>query len=110
VYVFDARTGRKVSESEFQRGDELSGETGTKSVVAFSPDGKAIATLVRGIVLLNDAGTGRQLLKLPAGANSNYVSLAISPNGARLTTGDEKGRVKVWEAASGRRVAQFSGW
>jgi len=107
VYVFDARTGRKISESEFQRGNELSSETGTRFVVAFSPDGKAIATLVRGIVLLNDAGTGKQLLKLPASANSSYVSFAMSPNGAHLVTGDENGRVKLWDVATGRELHSF---
>jgi WD40 repeat protein len=99
--VWDANTSQELFSL-----DRATGSPAAKAVV-FSPDGKAIATLVRGIVLLNDAGTGRQLLKLPAGANSNYVSLAISPNGAHLATGDEMGRVKVWEVATGRELHSF---
>jgi hypothetical protein len=90
------------------------------SSVAFSPDGKRIASASGewnkpGEVKVWDALTGRQLLDLKGHADS-VNSVAFSPDGKRLASGsggmewegrDSKhlrGEVKVWDAQTGQQV------
>ena len=43
-----------------------------------------------------DAATGREVLKLEGRGGSK--SLAFSPDGHRLATGDWRGTIKIWDA------------
>jgi WD40 repeat protein len=88
--------------------------------VAFSPDGKTVATGgMRDGVFLWDAEAGKELRRLKVGENVYVSSLAFSPDGKLLLCGvtggdswvrpDCRGLVQVWEMASGKQVRTVEG-
>jgi RNA polymerase sigma factor (sigma-70 family) len=101
--------GRPASPPTHADGSSLRHETAVKCVV-FSPDGK---TLVSGAsdadapVRLWEAETGKELrrLKMPGGA----LALAFSLDGKLLVSGGGGKTVHLWEAATGRKLAEFRG-
>jgi WD40 repeat protein len=101
--VWEVATGRELR----QLGPDPAGTW----AVAFSPDGKLLATGSGfGPVRLWDVATGR-----PAGSCrgycSNVASLAFSPDGRTLATVSEihESVVRLWEVPSGREVAPPAG-
>jgi WD40 repeat protein/serine/threonine protein kinase/Tfp pilus assembly protein PilF len=110
--AWDLKAGREVFTAPVRNGGAAS--------VAFSPDGKWLAT-AGGQVLADrpadvtvwDATTGRpaRTLRGPVGLVN---SLAFSPDGRTLAAAgvnfrDAFGEVKVWEAASGKGLPPFRG-
>jgi WD40 repeat protein len=69
--------------------------------VAFSPDGKRLATASRKTVKVWDAQSGQELLTF-RGADErffNFNSVAFTPDGRRLVVGrEENGTVKIYDA------------
>ncbi|MBN9524438.1 WD40 repeat domain-containing protein [bacterium] len=68
--------------------------------VAISPDGRRVVsggadTVVRFTTVGASGG---------AGVSASLVSVAYSPTGDRLATGDDDGGVKVWDAATGKEL------
>jgi WD40 repeat protein len=64
--------------------------------VAFSPDGKILASgSYDKIVRLWDVASGRELQQLTGHAGSVY-SVAFSPNGKILASGSKDGVVRLW--------------
>jgi WD40 repeat protein len=57
----------------------------------------ALASAVDAVVKLWDSVTGREVLNLP-GHTGRVNSVAFSPDGRRLATGNWDRTVKVWEA------------
>src|SRR5262249_44844838 len=84
--------------------------------VAFSPDGKHIATggwgldLPRGTpsVKVGGAVTGRETAAL-VGQTGPAQRVAISPDGRRLATASFDPTVKLWDTATGQEVGSFKG-
>ena len=83
------------------------------TTVAFSPNGKALATGGQGGVTLWDTASGQmQTAWDPGGAGGSYVfSLAFSPDGKLLATGGSAGTgtIKLWDAATGQLRASLKG-
>jgi WD40 repeat protein len=66
--------------------------------VAFSPDGRRLASASRGnTVKLWDAATGQEVLTLK-GHTSAVTSVAFSPDGRRLASASQDSTVRVWDA------------
>jgi WD40 repeat protein len=88
VGVWDVATG------EIQ--GTLTGHTDNVYAVAYSPDGKRIATAGRDTIRLWDAGTFEEVVQLH-GHSSFVWSVEFSPDGSQLATGSGDQTVRLWD-------------
>ena len=101
IWIYDAQTYREIT--------LLTGHTGVVRAVAFSPDGKTLAS--------GDADSAIKIWNLETGDVTNLVerqflhvdSVAFSPDGKMLASGSWDGRVKLWDIESGQDLATFAG-
>jgi WD40 repeat protein/serine/threonine protein kinase len=112
VVVWDASSGQELL--------TLKGHRRFVNSVAFSPDGKLLATLSRdNTVKVWDAQTGRELLSLPV-QSSSAGCVAFSPDGKQLASSSETppmvappnphaSEVKVWDVQTGQELFTLKG-
>jgi len=106
VKVWDTEKGQEVL--------ALKRHTSGVTSVAFSPDGKRLASASvdrsgkLGEVKVWDAEKGQEVLSLKGHTNI-VTSVAFSPDGKRLASAGGDGIVKVWDASSGQETLTLNG-
>src|SRR5271157_5744549 len=87
----------------------LKGHTAAVISVAWSPDGKRLATASQDkTAKVWDAASGKELLTLK-GHGDFVTGVAWSPDGKRLATASQDKTAKVWDAASGQELVTLTG-
>ena len=77
--------------------------------VAFSPDGKRLATAsLDNTARVWDLSTGRTVLTLTNHTDGVY-GIAYSPDGTRLATASRDGTAKIWDATTGQELFTLRG-
>jgi WD40 repeat protein len=91
VKVWDVQTGQELL--------SLRGHVGGLQTVAFSPDGRRLASGgIDQTIKLWDTATGREVLSL-RGHLDHVFSVAFSPDGNRLVSASTDKTVRVWDAS-----------
>jgi WD40 repeat protein len=103
IVLWDARTGQPI-------GAPLSGHARTVSSLVFNDDGSRLASADNKTIMLWDVAAharwGRPLSGLNRATTEigGEVSLAFSPDGDVLASGDSDGAVVLWDVGSQRRI------
>ncbi len=83
----------------------LSGHTGGVESVAFSRDGKTLASgSDDGTVRLWDVATHQQIGRPLTGHTGGVTSVAFSRDGKTLASGSDDGTVRLWDVATHRQI------
>jgi WD40 repeat protein len=118
VHLYDAKTGsylKSLTDPALKAPDGKPANAAHLSLVeamAYSPDGKTLATGSFQELVLWDVETGA-IKKRVTGFADRVVAIAYSPFGKLIATGGgaptEDGEIKLFEAATGRPVADVKG-
>jgi WD40 repeat protein len=105
IRIWDARDGGKIL--------NLRGHTGLVHAVAWSPDGRRLASAggesgPPGQAKIWDAADGKELFDL-RGHKHEVNSVSWSPDGPQLATASADGTLKIWGAATGKEVRTLRG-
>jgi len=93
THVWDAHTGASLA--------ELLNDTTEVPALAFSADGRWLATSGGNDVRVFDTATWERALTIPG---PHVLALSFDPGGPRLATGTLGGDASIWEIPSGARV------
>ena len=85
------------------------GHEGQIESVAYSPNGKCLASAAGHSIMIRDAQSGMLLQSLSEGSGGVYRSVQFSPDGKCLASGSSDHSVKVWDVNNGVVLATFLG-
>ncbi|HEV3142575.1 MAG TPA: sigma-70 family RNA polymerase sigma factor [Gemmataceae bacterium] len=74
--------------------------------LCFSPDGRRVLSLSLKDLLVWEAGTGRELLRLSAGKGEtgDFIAAAFTPDGKAIAAVYADGMARVWDAENGKEL------
>lgn len=88
---------------------KLQGHEDSITALAYSPDGKLLASADReGRVCVWNAASGEQLHRLDAHKGGTYA-LVFSPDGKNLGSAGQDGLIRWWDVARGQALRQLEG-
>jgi RNA polymerase sigma factor (sigma-70 family) len=104
---------KEAEDAGWQERATLKGHEKSVMSVAFSPDGKTLATAsLDGVVRLWDVATGKERAAIEAQSGGQAHGVAFSPDGKHLAAGGgkrgESGLFSLWDTATGQQVAIFA--
>ena len=100
--IWDVTSGREIS--------TFSGHSQTGRIwgLAFSPDGKRVASSGgAGVLKIWDTSSGEELLNI-AGHSSVVTGVDFSPDGKYLASTSLDGTARVWDASSGEELRLYT--
>ena len=101
IRVWDAASGAHIR--------TLEGHTDWVNSVAFSPDGRTLASGSRdSTIRLWDAASGAHIRTF-TGHTWSVSSVAFSPDGGTLASGSRDSTIRLWDAASGAHIRTLTG-
>ncbi|WP_193943576.1 trypsin-like peptidase domain-containing protein [Sphaerospermopsis aphanizomenoides] len=104
-----SRRARVVTWSSSTLVNTLTGHSELVYSVAFSPDGKTLASgSGDNTIKLWDVATGKSIATLTGHSNS-VISVAFSPDGKTLASGSLDNTIKLWDVATGKSIATLTG-
>jgi serine/threonine protein kinase len=87
----------------------LTGHNGEVNAIAFSPDGKKIASGSDDRTIKIWSLNSRRKLRTLKGHSDWVYTVAISPNGRTLSSGSKDNKIKVWNLNTGQQLLSLSG-
>jgi WD40 repeat protein len=80
----------------------------SQTTVAWSPDGRRIASYTHEAVQVWDTATGATLLTY--GGHTSYVNAIVwSPDGRHIASGSADQTVQIWDAVTGAKLLTYTG-
>lgn len=77
--------------------------------VAFSPDGKTLASgCGKSIIRLWDVASSKILTTFKADSDDSVYSVTYSPDGKTIASGGRNGTIKLWDVTSGKNTATLT--
>ncbi|WP_157518296.1 NACHT and WD repeat domain-containing protein [Herbidospora mongoliensis] len=102
VELWDNQTRRRTG--------RLGGHDGDVRAVAFSPDGRLLATGgADRVIRLWDPSRAVPAGPALLGHTGDVLSVAFSPDGSVLASGDASGVIRFWDTATGRHLGTYHG-